>query len=106
MPFLFVSLVVAVPLSSEQTRQLSETLQARQTPQAAAQSGGRISGRVVEDGTNAPLSGVSVTAIPMQRGPIVSAPTAPSPQTITGEDGRYMFDGLAPGRYRIDAQKA
>jgi carboxypeptidase family protein len=102
-PFLFLSLVLAGALSSEQAGALRAPTPATPlgNPQAA-----RISGRVVEDGTNAPLSGVSVTAIAMERGPVVSPPTGPSPQTITAEDGRYMFDGLAPGRYRIDAQKA
>jgi len=102
-PFLFFSLVLAGALLSEQ----AGTLRA---PGAEAVLGipqvTRISGRVVEDGTNAPLSGVSVTVIAMQRGPVVSAPIGPAPQTVTAEDGRYMFDGLPPGRYRIDAQKA
>jgi len=102
-PFLFLGLVLAGALSSEQAGALRAPTAAAPlgTPQAS-----RISGRVVEDGTNAPLSGVSVTAIAMERGPVVSPPTGPPPQTITAEDGRYRFDGLAPGRYRIDAQKA
>ena len=103
MPLVFLSFVLAGALSSEQAGALRGPAAAAplRTPQVA-----RIAGRVVEDGTNAPLSGVTVTAIAMQRGPVVSPPTGPPPQTITAEDGRYMFDGLAPGRYRIDAQKA
>jgi protocatechuate 3,4-dioxygenase beta subunit len=102
-PFLFFSLVLAGAFLSEQagTIRAPDPAAALKTPQAA-----RISGRVVENGTNTPLSGVSITAISMQRGPVVSPPIGPSPQTITAEDGRYMFDGLPPGRYRIDAQKA
>ena len=92
MSFLFLSLMLAgVP-----------PLVAQQQTTAPA---GQVSGRVVEDGTNAPLSGARVTIFAMDRSPAVSFPPGPPPQTITDEDGRYVFDGLAPGRYRIDAQK-
>jgi hypothetical protein len=97
-PLLFLSLVLAGALSSEQAPQAGTP---RGVPQIA-----RLSGRVVEDGTNAPLAGVRVTLISMQRGPIVSPPVGSAPQTLTAADGRYVFDSLSPGRYRIDAQKA
>jgi hypothetical protein len=96
-PFLILSLVLAGALLSEQAP--------RPGIQGAAQ-GARISGRVVEDGTNAPLSGARVTAIAMARGPVVSPPGGPPPQAVTDQDGRFVFDGLPPGRYRIDVQKA
>jgi hypothetical protein len=94
-PFVFLSFVLAAAVSSAQA------------PPAGTQLGvARISGRVVEDGTNTPLSGARVTAIAMSRGPVLSPPASPPPQTITDADGRYVLDGLPAGRYRIDAQKA
>jgi hypothetical protein len=94
-PFLFLSLVLAAALSSAQTAPAGTQLGVAQ-----------VSGRIVEEGTNAPLSGAMVTAIAMPRGPVVSARIGPPPQAITDADGRYVLDGLPPGRYRIDAQRA
>jgi hypothetical protein len=91
MPFLFLSLVLA-------GGPLLERL-----PQAGTQTA-RISGRVVEDGTNAPLSGARVTVYAIGGPPVTSFPPLP-PQTTTDEFGRYVFDGLPPGRYRLNAQK-
>ena len=93
MPLLFFGFILAGVLSSEQA------------PQAVT-GAARLSGRVVEDGTNAPLSGARITVLPLDRAPGVSFPIGPPPQAITDQDGRYEFDGLPPGRYRIDAQKA
>lgn len=90
---LFLSLVLVGALSVEQTPQSG--------PQVT-----RVSGRVVEEGTKAPLSGARVTVVALDRAPVVSFPPGPPPQAITDQDGRFVFDGLQPGRYRIDAQKA
>jgi len=97
MPLPFMSLVLAGVLSFEYAPQAGTQ---RAVPQFA-----RISGRVIEEGTNAPLSGVRVTAILMERGPIVSSPIGPPPQTLTAGDGvTYSMFHLAG--IRIDAQKA
>ena len=95
MPLLFLSLALA------------GTLSAAQAPQAGTQRGAaRVSGRVVEEGTGAPLSGVRISALSLDGPPTLSFPTGAPPQTITDEDGRYVLDDLSPGRYRINVQKA
>jgi hypothetical protein len=91
MPFLFLSLILAGGPLFERA------------PQAGSQTA-RISGRVVEDGTNAPLSGATVTVYAIGGPPVTSFPPLP-PRTTTDEVGRYVFDGLPPGRYRINVQK-
>ena len=93
MPLLFLSLALAGALSFEQAPQTGTEVT-------------RVSGRVVEEGTNAPLSGARVTVVALDRTPVVSFPPGPPSQAITDQDGRFVFDGLPPGRYRIDAQKA
>jgi hypothetical protein len=76
--------------------------------QAAPAATGRLSGRVTAEGTNAPVVGARVMIFPMIRpttmrtGPI---PIAMPPQGTTDQDGRFVFNNLAPGEYRIDVQK-
>ena len=73
-----------------------------QAPPAADQNG-RIAGRVTSEGANTPLAGVRLTLIPMSR------PTAPMrmpPQVLTDADGRYAFDRVAPGPYRVSTEKS
>src|SRR5947207_4492562 len=67
--------------------------------------GARVFGRVVEEGTNLPLAGATVTVIPQGRPAGTSFQPVPPPQATTDNDGRYAFDSLAPGRYRIGAYK-
>ncbi len=68
---------------------------------AAAQSG-HISGRITVEGTNAPIADAQVMLIPVTR---TAGPIGPPPQTTTDQDGRYQFDDVAPGAYRINIQK-
>ena len=68
-----------------------------QTSTGAAQ----LSGRVVEEGTGAPVSSAVVILLPQPRNA-----GGPLPQAITDQDGRYTFEGMAPGRYRVDVVKA
>src|SRR6476661_5122699 len=71
----------------------------------AAPEGAVVSGRVVEAGTQAPIAGAQVTMMPVLQGP----PTSPfsfRPKTATSdENGRFVFAGIEPGRYRFNAQK-
>jgi hypothetical protein len=63
-----------------------------------------FSGRVLEDGTGAPIAGAQVTLNPLRPGPPV--PPFSRPRTATADQtGRYEFVDLEPGRYRVNAQK-
>lgn len=88
------SLLVAVSLS--------------QTP-SAADPGGRISGRVTLEGANTPVAGARIMLMPaMPAGRPAgrpAGPMGPPPQTLTDQEGRFAFERLTPGTYRIDAQK-
>lgn len=73
---------------------------------AAPPASGRISGRVTAEGTNAPIAGARVMVFPMMRPAMPpSGPMAIPPQGMTDQDGRFVFNGVAPGEYRIDVQK-
>src|SRR5262245_24905523 len=75
-----------------------------QAPAPAAT--GRLSGRVIAEGTNAPIAGARVMVFPMMRQAMPpSGPMAMPPQTMTNEDGGFVFNSVAPGEYRIDVQK-
>jgi hypothetical protein len=66
-----------------------------------------LAGRVVEESTGAPVAGAQVMLMPMEPPRIgrFMRPLAQSPATTTDHDGRYQFDGLAAGRYRLTVQK-
>jgi hypothetical protein len=75
-----------------------------QTPAPAAT--GRLSGRVIAEGTNAPIAGARVIVFPMMRPATPpSGPMTMPPQTMTDADGRFVINSVAPGEYRIDVQK-
>jgi hypothetical protein len=61
----------------------------------------RISGRVVEEGSNRPLATARVTLMSAGR---PSTP-GPPPQASTDRDGRFTFDLVAPGQYWLDVQR-
>ena len=63
---------------------------------------GRVSGQVIEDGANTPVAGARVFVL--LENDFTS--TGPPPASVTDRDGRYQFDALPAGRYRIAAQKA
>jgi len=69
----------------------------------AADAGGRIAGRVTVEGTNTPLAGVRVMLIPAA--PRMGMMGMP-PQATTDQDGRYAFERVSPGSYRIQVEKA
>lgn len=68
-------------------------IQSPVAPQTAA-----CSGRVLEDGSRAPIAGAEVLLLP-------SFPHRPR-TAITDRNGRYEFERLEAGRYRINVQKA
>lgn len=72
-----------------------------QTSQTATTA--RVAGRVVAAGTNAPIADARVVLMPTFRS--APPPMAPTPQSITDQDGRFVFEGLAPGTFHIDVQK-
>jgi carboxypeptidase family protein len=75
---------------------------------AQAVDAGAISGRVLIRGENAPVQDARVVAVRIRRAPQpppVGVMPRPSPQTVTGPDGSYTFEGLEPGEYAINVQK-
>jgi protocatechuate 3,4-dioxygenase beta subunit len=68
----------------------------------AAGAGGRIAGRVIVEATNTPLAGVRVMLLPAA--PRMGMMGTPA-QATTDQDGRYAFDRVAPGSYRIQFEK-
>ena len=68
----------------------------------AADAGGRIAGRVTVEGTNTPLAGVRVVLLPTA--PRMGMMGMP-PQATTDQDGRYAFEGVAPGSYHFQFEK-
>ena len=74
--------------------------------QAAPAATGRLSGQVVAAGTNAPVAGARVMVFPTGRQAMPpSGPIALPPQSMTDQNGRFVFNGVAAGQYRLDVQK-
>jgi protocatechuate 3,4-dioxygenase beta subunit len=74
-----------------------------QTPAQAAT--GRLVGRVTVEGANTPIAGARITLLPASRPMAPMGPMGMPPQALTDQDGRFVFDKIAPGSYRVDAQK-
>lgn len=70
----------------------------QQAPKQAARPHYRISGTVVNAIGGQPLSQVTV---------FIAVPENPNDteQVTTGEDGRFVFDNVAPGKYAMSAQR-
>jgi carboxypeptidase family protein len=77
------------------------TLVASQPRQAVTQMS-RVSGQVIEDGTNTPVADARVFVVLDDER---AAPDGFPPEALSDRDGRYQFDVLTPGRYHIAAQK-
>jgi hypothetical protein len=77
------------------------TLVASQPPQAVTQMS-RVSGQVIEDGTNRPVADARVFVVLDDER---AAPDGSPPEVLSDRDGQYQFDVLTPGRYLIAAQK-
>lgn len=70
---------------------------------APAAPAGRLAGRVTVEGADTPIAGARIILMPAGR---PAGPTGPPPQAMSDQDGRFAFDRLAPGEYRLDAQKS
>jgi hypothetical protein len=68
----------------------------------AARDPPRVAGSVVDRETVEPLEAVVVTLRPLDGG--VDRPGV-SPSTLTGAAGRFFFEGLEGGRYRIEIER-
>jgi hypothetical protein len=72
----------------------------------AATQGAALSGRVVDQGSQAPVVGAQVMLLLVPSGPGPMPFPGQPPTSSTDRDGRYRFEGLQPGRYRISVGKA
>lgn len=70
-------------------------------PAPAAEQTGHISGIVTVEGTNAPIVDARVTIILVVPSGLIRQPQ----RTATGQDGRFHFDDVEPGGYRISVEK-
>jgi hypothetical protein len=77
------------------------TLVASQPPHAVTEMA-RVSGQVIEDGTNTPVADARVFVVLDDER---AAPDGSPPETLSDRDGRFRFDTLPPGRYHVAAQK-
>jgi protocatechuate 3,4-dioxygenase beta subunit len=69
----------------------------------ATSQAGHISGRITAQSTNTPIADAQVTLIPQTR---PAGPAGLPPQAFTDRDGRFQFDDVTPGTYRISVQKS
>jgi protocatechuate 3,4-dioxygenase beta subunit len=76
--------------------------------QAAEPSSATVSGRVLEEGTQTPIAAAQVTLFRFQRMSTQRAFPGPERPRIatTDANGRYVFEGVDAGQYRIAIQKA
>jgi hypothetical protein len=93
---LFVALVVVTASSLP-----ASAIRAAQAPRGDA----TITGRVVDQGSQAPIAGARVMLMPAAAGRRLAAPMGIPAQAVTGDDGVYTLNGVTAGRYRLQVQK-
>ena len=71
------------------------------TPDAIAQRA-TVEGRARAEEGGAPVQFALVRLVRADASPL---PSDSPPQGMTNADGRYRFDGVAPGRYRVQLQR-
>jgi 5-hydroxyisourate hydrolase-like protein (transthyretin family) len=77
------------------------SLIASQTTAGRPAAGADITGRVIDGISGAPVAEVTVTLLPT----MFPAAAVSALEAVTDADGSFAFHRLAPGRYRIQAQK-
>jgi protocatechuate 3,4-dioxygenase beta subunit len=82
------------------TLQAVAVVEGRETGNAdiALSPGGRVSGRVIHDATGKSAGFCMVTCVRAD-----SEGSEKEKSVLSGNDGSFSFDGLAPGRYRLSA---
>ena len=75
------------------------------TQEAAVPQQAAVAGTVFDAGSNTPVAGAQVTLMSLALRPQPGRPPEPLIAT-TDQNGRYQFDALEPGRYRVSVHKA
>lgn len=75
------------------------------TQQSAVPQQASVAGTVLEAGSNTPVPGAQVTLMSLAYRPQPGRPLEPLVAT-TDQNGRFRFEAVDPGRYRVSAQKA
>ena len=70
---------------------------------AAPAAAGRMSGRVTAEGANTPIAGARIILTPAGRS---NGPIDMPPQALTDQNGRFVFEQVVAGDYRVDVLKA
>jgi protocatechuate 3,4-dioxygenase beta subunit len=74
------------------------------TQQSAVPQQASVAGTVLEAGNNSPVAGAQVTLMSFAYRPQLGRPLEPLVAT-TDQNGRYRFEAVDPGRYRVSVQK-
>jgi protocatechuate 3,4-dioxygenase beta subunit len=64
---------------------------------------GRIAGRVMAEGTDAPIAGARIMLMPSGQ---PAGPMGMPSMAVTDANGRFVIEGVAPGNYHVNVQRA
>ena len=73
--------------------------------QTVASPTAAVSGQVLQEGSRTPIAGAEVLLVPLRSGPEPALASHQPRGAVTDRDGRYTFEDVEPGQYRISAQK-